>query len=53
MSVNTTELGQMSLLDIIGSQIRVAPSDLTWSDLERSKSKPFIVYHKGDELGSK
>ncbi len=41
----------MLLLDIIGNHIWDAPSDLTLSDLERSKSNSLIVYHKGAELG--
>ena len=42
----------MLLLDIMGNHIENAPLDLTLSDLERSKSKFLIVYHKVAELGS-
>ncbi len=40
----------MLLLDIIVNHVWDAPSDLTLSDLERSKSKSSIVYPKGGEL---
>ncbi len=41
----------MLLLGIIGNHIWDAPPDSTLSDLERSKLKSLIVYHKVAELG--
>ncbi len=41
----------MLLLYIIGNHLWDAPSDLTMSDLESTKSKSLIVYPKGAELG--
>ncbi len=46
ISLKTGELGHMLLSDI-ENHTWDAPSDFTLSDLERSKSKPLIVYHKG------